>query len=116
MQLWNVAYEAHRYGATLYLTGMLTGAAATEADETLNAMPDWIRSVRVDMRAVELLDPTAFVELARALNRWRDTRHGKVALEFPARSSQRRSSGLRLVRDPVICPVSRSDGYAGAQW
>ena len=115
MQLWNVSYEAHRYGATLYLTGMLTGAAATDADETLNAMPDWIRSVRVDMRAIELLDPTAFVELARALNRWRDTRRGRVSLEFPARANQRRKPALRLVRDQVICPVSRTDGYVGAQ-
>ena len=115
MQLWNVSYEAHRYGATLYLTGLLTGAAATDADETLNSMPEWIRCVRVDMRAVELFDPTAFVELARALNRWRDTRHGRVSLEFPARSGQRRRPGLRLVRDPVVCPVSRSDGWAGAQ-
>jgi len=114
MQLWNVSYEAHRYGATLYLTGMLTGAAATDADETLTAMPDWIRFVRVDMRAIELLDPTAFVELARALNRWRDTRRGRVCLEFPARSSQRRRSGLRLVRDPVIFSTVRSDGYVGA--
>lgn len=116
MQLWNVSYEAHRYGATLYLTGMLTGAAATDADETLNAMPDWIQCVRVDMRAVELLDPTAFVELARALNRWRDTRRGRVSLEFPARSTQRRRPGLRLVRDTTVSPVSRSDGYIGVQF
>jgi len=98
MQLWNVSYEAHRSCATLYLAGMLTGAAATDADETLTAMPDWIRFVRVDMRAVELLDPTAFVELARALNRWRDTRRGRVSLEFPARSRQGGRRALRLVR------------------
>ena len=116
MQLWNVSYEAHRYGATLYIAGLLTGAAATDADETLTAMPDWIRFVRVDMRAVELLDPTAFVELARALNRWRDTRRGRVSLEFPARSGQRRRTGLRLVRDPGVSPMNRSDGYVGAQF
>lgn len=115
MQLWHVSYEAHRYGATVYLTGMLTGAAATDADETLNALPDWIRCVRVDMRAVEVLDPTAFVELARALNRWRDTRHGRVSLEFPARSSQRRKPSLRLVRDSMMPLPSRSDGCVSAQ-
>lgn len=54
--------------------------------------------VRVDLRSVDLIDPDSFVRLARALNRWRDTTHGRVTIEFPQRSLRTtRRAPLRLV-------------------
>ena len=99
MELFQVSLEAHGSGATIYITGLLAEPAAA--------------------RTGSVIAPTAFVGVARALNRWRDERFGRVTIEFPARS-RRRARHLQLVRQPnntgiavntaMSCPMSTSPG------
>jgi hypothetical protein len=97
MELFQVSLEAHGFGATIYIMGFLAEPAAVRAGTVIGLMPLTTRVIRLDLRAVELIDPTAFVSVARALNRWRDERFGRVTIEFPARS-RRRARHLHLVR------------------
>jgi hypothetical protein len=116
MQLCRVSFEAHQSGATIYVTGLLGDDAALRTEELVRALTTEIQSLRVDLRAVDLIDPESFVRVARALGRWRDARRGRVSLEFPARSRDRNRSHLRLVdegsrtRSPVIAAMGASPG------
>jgi hypothetical protein len=47
--------------------------------------------LRVDLTAVAWIDPAAFVDLARALNAWRDEFYGRVVIQFPDRRTRARS-------------------------
>jgi len=89
MDFYNVLLEAHRHSATIYVTGLLSDPAAVRAGTLIELLPSTTRTVRLDLRAVELIDPSAFVSIARDLNRWRDGSRGRVTIEFPARSRRR---------------------------
>ena len=107
MQLFRISFESHTNAATIYITGLLGDVAATRVEELIRALPPDVLAVRVDMRAVELIDPGSFVRVARVLTRWRDARGGRVGLEFPERSRRRRGSHLRLVdQNRMGSPVS----------
>ena len=97
MEFCQVLLEAHRHSATIYVMGLLTDPAARRTEALVGLLPVTTRTVRLDLRAVEFIDPSAFVGVARALNRWRDEHRGRVTIEFPARS-RRRVSNVRLVR------------------
>jgi ABC-type transporter Mla MlaB component len=99
MELCTVSLEAHRHSATIYVMGLLGDLASLRASTLIALVPSTTRTVRLDLRAVEYIDPSAFVGLARALNRWRDDSGGRVTIEFPARS-RRRAPHLHLVRQP----------------
>jgi hypothetical protein len=91
MEFFQVSLEGHGHGATVYVTGLLAHLAADRADEMVRGLPPTTRVLRVDLRAVELIDPSAFVRVARFLARWRDdTRGKKVLIQFPERSSRPR--------------------------
>lgn len=108
MQLCRVSFESHPSASTIYVTGLLGEAAAIRAEELIRALPTEVFSLRVDLRAVDLVDPNSFVRLARMLGRWRDARSGRVTLEFPARSMIGREPNLLLVDQPnrIGNPVS----------
>jgi hypothetical protein len=89
MDFCRVSVEAHRFGGTIYIAGLLADLAATRAEELMQGLSHETRVLRVDLRAVDLIDPDAFVRVARSLNRWRDVRGGRVTIEFPHRSSRR---------------------------
>jgi hypothetical protein len=97
MEFCHVLLEAHRHSATIYVMGLLADPAALRTETLIDLLPMTTRTVRVDLRAVEFIDPHAFVSVARALNRWRDDHRGRVTIEFPARS-RRRVPNLHLVR------------------
>ena len=99
MDFCEVSLEAHRHCATIYVMGLLADPAALRTNTLIGLLLPTISTIRVDLRAVELIDPRSFVSVARALNRWRDMRRGSVTIEFPARSRPR-SNHLRLVRQP----------------
>ena len=119
MEFCQVMFEAHRHSATIYVMGLLSDGAALRTGGLIDLLPSTTRTVRVDLRGVEFIDPTAFVGIARALNRWRDTYRGRVTIEFPARSRPR-ASHLHLIRQPnntgmavntaMSCPMSTSPG------
>jgi hypothetical protein len=121
MQICRVSFEAHHCGATIYITGLLGDHAALRTEELVRALTTEIRSLRVDLRAVDLIDPDSFVLIARTLGRWRDARRGRVSLEFPARSRDRQRAHLRLVdqrrrmgipvSSAVILPINTSPGH-----
>lgn len=91
MDFCRVSVEAHQFGGTIYIAGFLAELAATRAEELIHGLSHETRVLRVDLRAVDLIDPDAFVRVARVLNRWRDLRAGRVTIEFPQRSSRRRT-------------------------
>lgn len=97
MEFYEVAFEAHSHGATIYVMGLLYDSAALRTGAMIDLLPLTTRTVRLDLRGVDLIDPTAFVSVARALNRWRDQYRGRVTIEFPARS-HRPAARLHLVR------------------
>ena len=104
MDFCRVSVEAHKFGGTIYIAGFLAELAASRAEELIQGLSHETRVLRVDMRAVDLIDPDAFVRVASALNAWRDTRRTKVTIEFPYRSqrgerNERRH--LRLVDQPI---------------
>ena len=99
MQLSQVFFEAHHSGATIYVAGWLGDSAALRTEELVRGLPTQICALRVDIRGVDLIDPSAFVRVARTLGRWRDARRGRVTLQFPARSGGARSRP-RLVDHP----------------
>lgn len=120
MQVCRVSFEAHQCGATIYIMGLLGDQAALRTEELVRALTTGIQSLRVDLRAVDLIDPDSFVVIARTLGRWRDARRGRVSLEFPARSRDRQRAHLRLVDQrsrigspvstAINCPMSTSPG------
>jgi hypothetical protein len=67
-----------------------------------------------------LIDPTAFVRVARLLARWRDTTRGNVMIQFPERSTRPRRSRSRssdqcgmintAVNTAMSWPMSTSPG------
>jgi hypothetical protein len=107
MQTYHVCLESHQSGATVYLAGLLSDAAAIQTEEIIRALSWKIFTVRLDMRAVVYIEPDSFVRVARALRRWRDARSGRVALEFPERSQPRQVARLTptepmLYRSPDV--------------
>lgn len=119
MEFCQVLLEAHRHSATIYVMGLLTDPAARRTEALVGLLPVTTRTVRLDLRAVEFIDPSAFVGVARALNRWRDEHRGRVTIEFPARS-RRRAPSFHLVRQrsstgiavntAITWPMSTSPG------
>ena len=108
MQFCEVLFESHRYGATIYVCGLLGDLAALRAEELVRALTRDIFALRVDLRGVDLIDPDAFVRVARSLSRWRDAHGGRVLIEFPARSKRSRAQHLRLVDQPIASEMAMS--------
>lgn len=102
MDFCRVSVEAHKFGGTIYIAGFLAELAAARAEELIHGLSNETRVLRVDLRAVDLIDPDAFVRVARVLNRWRDLRSGRVTIEFPQRSLRRRGAGpLTIIAQPM---------------
>lgn len=99
MEFCQVRLEAHQHGATMYVVGLLADLAASRAEALIAQVPIGTAVIRVDLRGVLLIDPRAFVRIARSLNHWRDLRRGRVMIEFPERSAPRTP-----VRPQLIAP------------
>jgi ABC-type transporter Mla MlaB component len=120
MELCQVQLEAHSTNATIYVVGILTSDAALRTELLVASLDRTTRTVRLDLRGVEIIDPSAFVLVARALNRWRDSHRGRLAIQFPERSTRPRRSPIRLVNQPLAiaaavnaatsCPMNTSPG------
>jgi hypothetical protein len=85
---WHVTVEAHHSGANIYVAGYLTSCASARAEEIISAVRLGTRVIRLDLRAVDIIDPAAFVTIIRALSRWRDGASGQLYIQFPERSTR----------------------------
>lgn len=110
MEFCRVSMEAHRHAATLYVAGFLATFAASRAEELMTTLSKETSVVRVDLRAVDLIDPDSFVRVARALNGWRDRSHGRVLIEFPKRSLRPRQA----TRAAFPADIFRATAASGA--
>ena len=102
MEFCQVRLEAHEGGATIYVIGLLAELAASRAERIIGQVPVGTSVIRVDLRGVQLIDPAAFVRVARSLNSWRDVRGGRVNIEFPERSARHPSPRPQLVHPHSI--------------
>jgi len=75
--------ESHCGAATLYLRGALSVTGALRALGACERLPSRVRTLRVDMRAVELFDPSTAAAVARALLEWRTRRQGLTGVDLP---------------------------------
>lgn len=97
--------ESHRGAATLYATSNLTRAGVSQAAICMEALPDHVRVLRVDLRGVRNAEPKAMRALEMALRVWRAFRGGMSRVELPqdagktavATASRIRSGRLRSV-------------------
>jgi len=102
MELSHVSFESNRHGATIYFAGVLGDLAALRTEELVRGLSADIVAVRLDLRAVDYIDPNCFVRVTRAVRRWCDVRRGRVNLEFPARSERRRSPSAIAAQPATI--------------
>ena len=98
MEFCQVKLEGHAHSMTIYIVGFLADVAATRTEIIVGTFRDGTSVVRVDLRGVEIIDPTAFVRVARSLSRWRDETRGRVMIQFPERST-------RASRSSLVMPV-----------
>ena len=109
MDFCRVSVEAHKFGGTVYIAGLLADLAASRTEELIHGLSKETRVLRVDLRGVDLIDPDAFVRVARVLNKWRDLRAGRVTIEFPQRSSRRKTArNVTLVGYPATNGIAVS--------
>ena len=94
---WHVAVEAHRTGANIYVAGYLAECASERTEQVVAALQRDTRVIRLDLRAVSIIDPVAFVTVVRALNRWRDATEGQLRIQFPERSERPERPRLHLI-------------------
>lgn len=103
-----VLLEAHGTGATIYIAGYLCGVAADRTEEIVDEVQPETRVIRLDLRAVDIVDPTAFARVAGVLNRWRArVRHGRITIEFPQRSKRRTPGSATLMVPDTSMPELR---------
>ena len=88
MEFCQVKLEGHAHSMTIYISGFLAELAATRTEVMVDGLREGTRVVRVDLRGVEIIDPTSFVRVARSLSRWRDDKRGNVLIQFPERSTR----------------------------
>ena len=81
----HVHLESHRCSSTVYVVGAVAPGAVVRVRTMLLDLPSSTRVVRVDLSAAPWIDSAAFIDLARALNAWRDESFGRVVVKFPER-------------------------------
>ena len=75
--------ESHGGAATLYATSNLTRAGVSQAAICMEALPDHVRVLRVDLRGVRNAEPNAMRALEMTLRIWRAFRGGMSRVELP---------------------------------
>ncbi len=103
MEFCQVKLEGHAHSMTIYISGFLAELAATRTEVMVDGLREGTRVVRVDLRGVQIIDPTSFVRVARSLSRWRDDKRGSVLIQFPERSTRASQPAFSL---PIRTSVS----------
>ena len=104
-----IMVESHRSAATLYASGDLTAEAVLRAIAQVQQLPDHVRALRVDLRAVRSANERAFRALEIALRDWRAARRGMSRVQLP-RDTGTRPIALNFAhtrRSSAPVPVAR---------
>lgn len=112
--------------ATLYLNGSLTLDRALQALDACRLLPGHVRRLRVDMRAINVVDAVAVTAISKGLRSWRGDRNGSTRVDLPgapvsfevlalpeAPVSQVTASHARSRDTSVAHPCPRRDGPTG---
>ena len=103
MEFCQVNVEGHAHSMTIYVMGFLADLAATRTEIAVGRLREGTQVLRVDLRGVEIIDPTSFVRVARSLSRWRDEKRGRVMIQFPERSTRGSRPAMPLLsRRPLL--------------
>ena len=78
-----LSVEANAVSATAYVTGPLTVSLAARAIMACRALPPAVRGVRVDLRAVSVVDGHALTMLESYILDWRAERRGVSRVVYP---------------------------------
>ena len=81
--------EAHHDAATLYVTGSLSIAGVIAAMHRCDELPPRVRALRVDLRAIQGVEPGALDAVAFTTRRWRDLREGSTRIDPPREHAPR---------------------------
>ena len=111
-----ITIESHHSAATLYAAGELTTAGVLEAIACVEQLPERIRALCVDLRAVRSPDPRALRALELALRTWRGARRGMTRVKL-APDTETTVAPLRFAHQrwtpPLRQPVRASGGPSG---
>lgn len=77
------AFEVSRDSATLYVSGSLTMERVRQALAACAQLPEHVRRLRVDLRAVCLAEASTIAAFAQGLGPWRDAREASTRMDFP---------------------------------
>ena len=78
-----IMVESHRSAATLYASGELTADSVLRAIAQVEQLPNHVRALCVDLRAVRVTDERALRALDIALRDWRAGRRGMSRVRLP---------------------------------
>ena len=78
-----IVLESHGDSAMLYLSGRLGHLAAVHAASACEDIPRSVRSLRVDLRRVQVVSEGALETFALVLGAWRTRRHVHMRLDLP---------------------------------
>ena len=84
-----IMVESHRSAATLYASGELTPEGVLRAIAHVELLPNHVRALRVDLRAVRGADERALRALESALRDWRAGRRGMSRVQLPEHTGAR---------------------------
>ena len=84
-----VMVESHRSAATLYASGELTADGVLRAIALVGDLPNRVRALSVDLRAVRSADERTLRALDIALRDWRAARRGMSRVQLPEHTAAR---------------------------
>jgi ABC-type transporter Mla MlaB component len=77
--------EAHQEAATVYMRGSLSVAGAMAVMRSAETLPDYVRALVVDLRAVSQVEAAGIYALHDLLRRWKAGRNGAIRVLPPLR-------------------------------
>ncbi len=77
------AIESTDRSATAYIAGSLSISGFWQVMRACDDLPADIRSLRVDLQAVRVVQDGVFEETSAALRTWREARQGSTRVDLP---------------------------------
>lgn len=107
----HAALEAHATAATLYLRGTISHADLAPQIDAIRRLPETVRSLRVDMRALRGLDADICDTLFHLIDVWRRSRPGPTqVIPVLPRATTPREPRLRVHRSRTMMTPTAAAG------